>query len=161
MTATRTHVDVDALTPKALASLDDAEMRVVVNVDLLRSASNRAIRTDPPEWIADALRGPLVERWLTALRQMLANVDAQLELLASEHNEAMARGVNAEKERARYFRARSKPQRFRAALLEALPEAERLCEGRVWLLETTIRAHRNLTTEPTDADRVLWAVLDD
>lgn len=162
MTAVRNKVDLDALTPASLADLDDAAMRVVVNADLLRTASNRAIRTDVPEWICEALRGPLVERWVTALRQMLASVDSQLEILASEHNEAIALGTNRDAETARYYRARSKPLRFRAALLERIPEAERLHTGRVHLLESAVRAHRRGTPpdSATALDEALWSILD-
>lgn len=158
----RARIDLDALTPESLAALDDREMRDVVTSDLLRTASNQAIRTQVPAWITEALHGPLVERWVTALRQMLESVDAQLELLANEHNEALAQGANRDAETTRFRQARTKPLRFRAAVLEALPEAERLHAGRVGQLEAAIRTHREATlAAKATVDEALWSVLDD
>ena len=145
----RLHVDLDNLTPRSLAELDEQEFRHVVDCDLRRHArSDRVRRQSVPRWITEALRTQHVERWVTALHAMLASVEGQIELRRAA-GEANPVG----------------PLRFRAAIREALPEAERLLNGRVRVLEGAIRAHRKGTQadtsiEPADIDRALWSVLD-
>jgi hypothetical protein len=165
--AERAELDLDQLTPEALAALDDWDMRTVVSADLRRRATNERVRTEVPEWISEALRGELFDRWYTALQQMLASVNGQLEVMANEHEEALAApGARINQEKGRYHGARTGPLRFRAALLEAMPEADRLLEGRRRrVLERAIQAHRKATIEdesvaPSVADWALWALID-
>jgi hypothetical protein len=161
----RKELDLEQLTPETLAALDDWEMRNVVSADLRRRASNEKVRTTVPPWISEALRGELFDRWITALHQMLASVTSQLEVMENEHEEALANGARVNAEKARYHGARTGPLRFRAALLEAMPEAERLLEGRrTRVLERAIQAHRKATIDdesvsPSVADWALWALI--
>jgi hypothetical protein len=146
----RAYVQLDQLEPEDLGKLDEAEFRYVVDCDLRRNAQSPRIRQQTvPAWISEALRTQYVERWVTALRTMLASVEGQIELRRAT-GDAHPTG----------------PLRFRAALREALPEAERLLEGRVQLLESAIRAHKrgtetDTTIEPAPIDRALWSLLDD
>jgi hypothetical protein len=165
--AERTELDLEQLTPETLAALDDWDMRSVVGADLRRRSANERVRTEVPAWISATLRGELFDRWYTALQQMLASVNGQLEVMANEHEEALAApGVRINQENGRYHGARTGPLRFRAALLEAMPEAERLLEGRrMRVLERAIQAHRTATigdesVSPSVADWALWALID-
>lgn len=149
MTAMARDINIDPFTLDRdnLDGLDEPEFRQVVATDLRRTASNRSIRTTVPGWLTEALRGPLAERRLAALYQMLASVECQLEMMDPD-------------------RDRTSALRFRAALLEALPEAERLAHGRAHRLEGAIRAHRDATVadptiEPGTADTALWSLLTD
>lgn len=151
------------------------EFRGVVDADLKRRASNDNVRTQVPEWVSDALRTEHLERWVMALRQMLASVEGQLELRANEFERDRAelqaqvlRGdPNGELRLADlaafYHRQRNGALRFRAAVLEELPEAESLHEGRVKRLEDAIRVHRLAveasTEDDEDIDDRLWSVL--
>lgn len=147
---TRTYIDLAALTPDALAALDEREFRFVVDCDLRRNATSGNIRRqDVPQWISEALRTTHLERWVAALHAMLASVEGQLaqRRLQGEHGHALAKAT-----------------RFRSALLEAIPEAEALLGGRVRELESAISSHRatieaDETMEPLPADKTLWAIL--
>jgi hypothetical protein len=148
----RVYVDLAKLTPQTLGELGELEWRFVVDADLRRNAHSKNIRRqDVPQWISDALRSrEHVERWVGALRAMLSSVDGQLarRRAAGESREDVAKTL-----------------RFRAALREALPEAEALLGGRIQELERAIRTHRDATTAdetiaPSEIDFTLWSVLD-
>lgn len=148
----RVHVDLTKLTPEALAELGELEFRFVVDADLRRNARSTNIRRqDVPQWITDALRSRQhVERWVAALRAMLSSVESQLARRRAngESNQDVAKTL-----------------RFRAALREAMPEAEALLGGRVQELERAIQAHRaateaDRTIAPSEIDQTLWSVLD-
>lgn len=162
----RDELDLTQLTPETLTALNDWDMRSVVAADMRRHASNERIRTTVPSWISEALRGPLLDRWHTAMQQMLASVNSQLEVLENQHEQALAYGAPGNQERGRYHTARTGPMRFRAAILEALPEAERLLQQRQEeTLAEAIRVHReatrnDATISPSVADEALWAMLD-
>jgi hypothetical protein len=150
-TMDRIYIDLAALTPETLAALDEREFRFVVDADLRRNARSTYIRRqDVPPWISDALRSPqLIDRWVAALRAMLASVDGQLahRRALGENNQSVA-----------------KTARFRSALREALPQAEALLGGQLQRLEQAIRTHREATEadetiEPSEIDRALWSVL--
>lgn len=149
MTNERAWIDLMDLSPDNLGDLEEIEFRYVVDCDLRRNARSPRVRQQAvPVWISEALRTRHVERWVTALRTMLASVEGQIELRRAA-GDAHPTG----------------PLRFRAALREALPEAERLLEGRVHLLESAIRAHKHgtetdITIEPAPIDRALWSVID-
>lgn len=151
-TMDRIFIDLTALTPAALAAMDEREFRFVVDADLRRNARSTNIRRqDVPQWISEALRSPpLVERWVASLRSMLESVEGQLahRRALGENNQSVA-----------------KTARFRSALREALPEAEALLGSQLQRLEQAIRAHRDATEadgtiEPSEIDRTLWSVLD-
>jgi hypothetical protein len=147
---TRTYIDLANLTPETLAALDELEFRFVVDCDLRRHAVSQQIRRqDVPEWVSRELRSTHVERWVAALRAMLASVEGQLaqRRLAGDSSRDLA-----------------KVSRFRSALLVALPEAEALLGGRVQQLESAIAAHRaaveiDETMDPSTADTALWETL--
>lgn len=159
--------DLDQLTPEALATMSEREFRTIVTADMRRDASNERIRQPVPTWITEALRTTHVERWLTTLQAMLANVEGQIELKRNELEVAKAKGnADLDETTARLHQELRSPMRFRSALLETLPEAERLYGGRVRTLEAAIRAHRKATQadieiEPSPVDHGLWALLDD
>jgi hypothetical protein len=166
MATNKYNIDLGVLTPASLTELPEREFRAVVDADLKRGATGTA---PVPAWISAALRGPLVERWLAALQAALANVDSQIDLkerscsvhMADATSEAEARQLATECERSLLG-----PRRFRGALLEIMPEAKRLREGRVGLLEEAIRTHRDTikadtSVGPSLADETLWSVLDD
>jgi hypothetical protein len=165
---TRTYLDLADLTPATLDTLGEREFRSVVDADLKRTSANRN-HQEVPQWISLALREAHVERWLTALHAMLASVQGQLELWdhdferrkADCDNERELRQITAEHHQAQTGRVR-----FRTALLEAIPEATRLHEGRVLILENAIRTHRTAiladnTIEAGSHDRLLWSTLND
>jgi hypothetical protein len=165
---TRTSIDVATLTPDALATLSERDFRVVVTADMKRDASNERIRNEVPAWITHALRHDYVERWVASLRAMLANIEGQLAQRDNTLEQAKAEldEVELRERTARHFKELTGPLRFRSALLEALPEAERLLEGRVSTLEAAIRTHRATTeaddtVDPSHADRLLWSSLPD
>lgn len=166
MATNKHNVDLAVLTPAALAELPDREFRAVVDADLKRGATGTA---PVPAWISTALRGPLVERWLAALQAALANVDSQIDLKERSCNVHVAdvtSEIEAQKLRTECERSLLGPRRFRGALLEIMPEAVRLREGRVRLLEAAIRAHRDVieadaSVGPSLADETLWSFLND
>lgn len=156
-------VDLEQLTPEGLAVLPERLFRIVVNTDLRKDASNERVRDHVPEWITDALRGPLAARRLAVLKAMLANVEGQIEMKANAFEEAKAKGRD---DAATHHHELAGPLRFRSALLEAMPEAEYLVSNRIGTLERAIAAHR-ATIEaddrltPSSADTILWATLTD
>ena len=158
----RTTVELSTLTPDSLAALNERQFRIVVQEDMKRNAANEKIRrSDVPEWLSRALRETHVERWVSCLEAMLASVEGQIALKEIELEQAKAGGtdVNA------VLNTMGAPTRFRSALLEVLPEARRLAEGRVMRLEEAIIAHRSaveadVSVSPSAADRRLWTILD-
>lgn len=163
----RATVDLSLLTAERLAELPEREFRQVVDADLKQTASNDKLRAPVPGWLSRALRNECVDRWVAALRAMLANVESQLELREDSYRLALAEAETDSERRAvtaDYERGILGPKRFRAALLEAMPEAEMMLEGRVRLLERAIVAHRrtieaDVSMEPSEADRALWSIL--
>jgi hypothetical protein len=166
-TPSRSTTDLDQLTPEALAHMPEREFRQVVTADMRRDASNERIRQNVPAWISDALRTTHVERWVATLHAMLANVEGQIALKQNALEEAKAKGgPGLDDAIAKHHQDLRSPLRFRSALLETLPDAERLHKGRVHTLEAAIRAHRKATLadleiEPSPVDHGLWALLDD
>lgn len=159
-----TTVDLDQLTPDEMAGLTEREFRLVVNADLRKDASNERVRGHVPPWITEALRGPHAPRRLAVLRAMLANVEGQIEMKTNAYELAKAEAPNDPAVTAEHHRELTGPLRFRAALLEAMPEAEYLVSNRIDELERAIRAHRQAieaddTLVPSTADEALWAMI--
>lgn len=160
----RVDVDIEALTPEELAKLPERQFRIVVNADLRKDASNERVRGHVPGWITDMLRGSLAGRRLAVLKAMLANVDGQIEMKTNAFEKAKAEGRDVAEATAAHHQELANPLRFRAALLEALPEAEYVVTDRIDTLERAIRAHRQATqaddtVSPSTADEALWAFL--
>jgi hypothetical protein len=144
------HIEVDLakLQPGDLEGLDEFEFRAVVNADLRSRASNRNVRQNVPDWVAAELRGKLAFRRLAALRAMRESADGQI---IQRTNQFLVRSVHLTDVQRSADEAELRDsllgtQRFRSAVLVALPEAERLVEeDRSERLERAIRAHRAAT----------------
>lgn len=161
--APRDPLDLRQLTPEALAALPERQFRMVVNADMRKDASNERVRDEVPQWITDALRGPLAARRLAVLQAMLANVEGQIEMKVNAFERAKAETGDTAEVTATHHKELASPLRFRSALLEAMPEAEYLVSNRIDELERAIAAHRTAIEaddEVSPADRVLWALLD-
>jgi hypothetical protein len=171
-----TNIDLTALTVEQMRHLDSVDFREIVDADLKSRAPSSRVRRDIPNWVSMALRNEFLEQWLAALRQMLASADGILEMRANEFAQAEAaltgRSLRGDRQadieladlKADYHRSRAGTLRFRSAVTEALPEAERLMSSRAKTLEDAIRAHRSSLLqdpdfEPSTQDEELWALV--